>query len=186
MDFYELIAERYSVRKFKNEHLPKEIVDKMLGRSFEENFPKEICEIGEKALVIENLTERDGRVKDISMYVRRGEIVGLAGLVGGGKTELCKTLFGAYRKASGKIILNGKELNFKNPSEAVKNRIALVPEERRKEGVLVAETVTLASGMVKVLLETGITTPLDATICRPASWKPDAGVTFRVTVAPFT
>lgn len=119
-----------------------EIVEKMLGRSFEENFPKEVCEIGEKAFVIENLTEREGRVKDINMYVRKGEIVGLAGLVGGGKTELCKTIFGAYKKASGKITLNGKELKISTPADAVKNRIALVPEERRKEGVLVAETVT--------------------------------------------
>ena len=119
----------------------KEIVDKMLGRSFEENFPKEVCDIGETSLVVEHLTEREGRVKDVSMYVRKGEIVGLAGLVGGGKTELCKTLFGAYRKAGGKIILNGKELNLKTPTDAVKNRIALVPEERRKEGVLVNETV---------------------------------------------
>lgn len=119
-----------------------EIVEKMLGRSFEENFPKEVCEIGEKAFVIENLTEREGRVKDINMYVRKGEIVGLAGLVGGGKTELCKTIFGAYKKASGKITFNGKELKISTPADAVKNRIALVPEERRKEGVLVAETVT--------------------------------------------
>lgn len=120
----------------------KEIVDKMLGRSFEENFPKEACDIGEKALVIDHMTEREGRVKDISMYVRKGEIVGLAGLVGGGKTELCKTIFGAYHKSSGSVSLNGKELKIKNPTDAVKNRIALVPEERRKEGVLVAETVT--------------------------------------------
>ncbi|MCD8301011.1 MAG: sugar ABC transporter ATP-binding protein, partial [Clostridiales bacterium] len=120
----------------------KEIVDKMLGRSFEENFPKEACEIGEKAFIVENLTEREGRVKDINMYVRKGEIVGLAGLVGGGKSELCKTIFGAYRKSSGKITLNGKELNIKNTSDAVKDRISLVPEERRKEGVLVNESVT--------------------------------------------
>ena len=59
----------------------KEIVDKMLGRSFEENFPKEICEIGEKSFVVEHLNEHEGRVKDVSMYVRKGEIVGLAGLV---------------------------------------------------------------------------------------------------------
>lgn len=120
----------------------KEIVDKMLGRSFEENFPKQVCEIGEKAFEIDHLTEREGRVQDISMYVRKGEIVGLAGLVGGGKTELCKTIFGVYKKSDGIIRLNGKELNIKTPSDAVKNRIALVPEERRKEGVLVAETVT--------------------------------------------
>ncbi|WP_274419939.1 sugar ABC transporter ATP-binding protein [Blautia sp. XA-2221] len=120
----------------------KEIVDKMLGRSFEENFPKQVCEIGEKSFEIDHLTEREGRVQDISMYVRKGEIVGLAGLVGGGKTELCKTIFGVYKKSAGTIKLNGKELNIKTPSDAVKNRIALVPEERRKEGVLVAETVT--------------------------------------------
>jgi len=119
----------------------KEIVDKMLGRSFEENFPKEICDIGEKAFVVENLTERNGKVKNINMYVRKGEIVGIAGLVGGGKTELCKTLFGAYKTTSGKITYNGNELKIKTPADAVKNRIALVPEERRKEGVLVAETV---------------------------------------------
>ena len=74
--------------------------------------------------------------------IRKGEIVGLAGLVGAGKTELCKTIFGAYHKSGGTLTLNGKELKIKNPSDAVKNRIALVPEERRKEGVLVAETVT--------------------------------------------
>ena len=123
-----------------SETTSKEIVDKMLGRSFEENFPKEACEIGEKSFIIENLTEKEGKVKDISMYVRKGEIVGLAGLVGGGKTELCKTIFGAYKKKSGTITLNGKELKIKKPTDAVKNRIALVPEERRKEGVLVAET----------------------------------------------
>lgn len=120
----------------------KEIVDKMLGRSFEENFPKQVCEIGEKAFVVDHLTEHEGRVKDVSMYVRKGEIVGLAGLVGGGKTELCKTIFGAYKKSGGTVTLNGRELHIKTPSDAVKNRIALVPEERRKEGVLVAETVT--------------------------------------------
>ncbi len=120
----------------------KEIVDKMLGRSYEENFPKEICDIGEKAFVVENLTEREGRVKDINMYVRKGEIVGLAGLVGGGKSELCKTIFGYYKKASGKVMYNGKELKINNTKEAVKNRISLVPEERRKEGVLVQESVT--------------------------------------------
>ena len=125
-----------------SETTSKEIVDKMLGRSFDESFPKEVCDIGEKSFVVEHLTEREGRVKDVSLYVRKGEIVGLAGLVGGGKTELCKTLFGDYKKSSGTITLDGKELKFKNPSDAVKAGLSLVPEERRKEGVLVAETVT--------------------------------------------
>lgn len=125
-----------------SETTSKEIVDKMLGRSFDESFPKEVCDIGEKAFVVEHLSEREGRVKDVSLYVRKGEIVGLAGLVGGGKTELCKTLFGAFKKSSGTITLNGKELKLKTPTDAVKAGLSLVPEERRKEGVLVAETVT--------------------------------------------
>lgn len=119
----------------------KEIVEKMLGRSFEENFPKEIVPIGEKALEVDHLSESEGKVNDVSFYVRKGEIVGIAGLVGAGKSELCKTLFGALKKSSGTITLNGQKLRIKNPSDAVKNRMALVPEERRKEGVLVSETV---------------------------------------------
>lgn len=57
------------------------------------------------------------------MYVRKGEIVGLAGLVGAGKTELCKTIFGAYHKSGGTLTLNGKELKIKNPSDAVKTEL---------------------------------------------------------------
>ena len=120
----------------------REIVEKMLGRSFEENFPKEYVDIGGKAFEVKNLCGADGKVNDVSFYVRKGEIVGIAGLVGAGKSELCKTIFGAYERTGGSVMLDGKELRIGNPSQAVKNRIALVPEERRKEGVLVNETVT--------------------------------------------
>ena len=124
-----------------SETTSKEIVDKMLGRSFDESFPKEVCDIGDVSFVVDHLTEAEDRVKDVSLYVRKGEIVGLAGLVGGGKTELCKTLFGDYRKAAGTISLDGKELKMNSPADAVKQGLSLVPEERRKEGVLVSETV---------------------------------------------
>lgn len=120
----------------------KEIVDKMLGRSFEENFPKEVVPIGEVALEISHLSGADGKVNDVSLNVRKGEIIGVAGLVGAGKSELCKTIFGAYKKTDGTITLNGKALKIANPTDAVNNRIALVPEERRKEGVLVNENVS--------------------------------------------
>ncbi len=119
----------------------KEIVEKMLGRSFEENFPKETVTIGEKFFEVRNLSGAYGKVNNVSLYVKKGEIVGIAGLVGAGKSELCKTIFGSYKKTSGSVILNGKELKIGNPAQAVKNRIALVPEERRKEGVLVQESV---------------------------------------------
>ena len=120
----------------------KEIVEKMLGRSFEESFPKEPTEIGEKVFEVKNLCGAEGKVNDVSFHVRKGEIVGIAGLVGAGKSELCKTIFGGYKQTSGTTILNGKEIKIKNPSHAVKNRIALVPEERRKEIILVEDDVS--------------------------------------------
>ena len=119
----------------------KEIVEKMLGRSFEESFPKEFCEIGDVMFEVSHLCDEDGMVNDVSINIRAGEIVGIAGLVGAGKSELCKTIFGGRKRASGTLTLNGKELKIKTPSDAVSSGIALVPEERRKEGVLVDETV---------------------------------------------
>ncbi len=120
----------------------KEIVEKMLGRTFEEIFSKEKVPIGDKVFEVSHLSGAGGKVNDVSFYVRKGEIVGIAGLVGAGKSELCKTIFGAYAKTRGTISYNGAELKINNPSDAVRNRIALVPEERRKEGVLVNENVS--------------------------------------------
>ena len=122
--------------------ITKEIVEKMLGRKFEENFPKEACQIGEVLFQTEHLSGAGGKVKDVSIQVKKGEVVGIAGLVGAGKSELCKTIFGAYKKTGGKVMLKNRELKIANPSGAVKNRMALVPEERRKEGVLVNENVS--------------------------------------------
>lgn len=117
------------------------IVEYMLGRKFDETFPKEKLEIGEVLLDVKDLTEKELKIKDIAMTVRKGEIVGIAGLVGAGKTELCKTLFGALKKSGGDVKLNGKPVSNKNPHNSVKNGFALVPEERRKEGVLVNDPV---------------------------------------------
>jgi len=117
------------------------IVEIMLGRKFEENYPKVEVDIGDTLLEVDKLTERENKVNNISMTVRRGEIVGIAGLVGAGKTELCKTLFGAYRIGSGDIRLDGKRINPRTPTQAVRRGLALVPEERRKEGVLINDPV---------------------------------------------
>lgn len=117
------------------------IVEKMLGKSLSESFVKDAASNDERVFEVANLSDAEGKVNNVSLYVRRGEIVGIAGLVGAGKSELCKTIFAALRKSSGAIKLNGKELKIKSPSDAVKAGIGLVPEERRKEGVLVTETV---------------------------------------------
>ena len=119
----------------------KSIVDMMLGRSFEENFPKVQTEIGDIAFEVKDLCDEEGMLKNVSLNVRKGEIVGVSGLVGAGKSELCKTIFGDRKKKSGHVILNGKELKIKNPTHAVREKLGLVPEERRKEGVLVDEPV---------------------------------------------
>lgn len=119
----------------------KEIVEKMLGRSFEENYRKDATKIGEKMFEVEHLSDKEGKVNDVSLYVRKGEIIGLAGLVGAGKSETCKTIFGAMKKSGGSVSYNGKQLKINNPSDAVKQGMGLVPEERRKEGALVKESV---------------------------------------------
>lgn len=119
----------------------KMIVDKMLGRSFQEDFPKVDVKLGDVAFEGRNLQDEDGMVNDVSFTVRSGEIVGISGLVGAGKTELCKLLFGDSPKKGGQVLLHGKEIHIKSPTDAVRARIGLVPEERRKEGVLVDEPV---------------------------------------------
>lgn len=100
------ICEKYTVMRngvivdtspVTKETTSREIVEKMLGRTFEEQFHREKAKIGEKAFEVRNLSGADGKVEDVSFYVRKGEIVGIAGLVGAGKSELCKTIFGAYR-----------------------------------------------------------------------------------------
>ncbi|GAA4654738.1 sugar ABC transporter ATP-binding protein [Anaerocolumna aminovalerica] len=119
----------------------KDIVELMLGRKMEENYKKKNVNIGDVLLEVEGLTEEEGRVKNISLNVKRGEIIGIAGLVGAGKTELCKTLFSALKQSSGTVKLNGKAIKYKSPNAAVKHGFALVPEERRREGVLITDPV---------------------------------------------
>jgi simple sugar transport system ATP-binding protein len=125
------------------------LVEHMLGRQLEQQFPKHQATPGEPALVVKGLSDDSGKVRNVSFHVRKGEVVGIAGLVGAGKTELCKALFG-YTRASGERILNGKPLKIKSPNDAVRAGLALVPEERRKEGVLVEESV--ATNLTTVVL----------------------------------
>ncbi|MEH7159106.1 sugar ABC transporter ATP-binding protein [Neobacillus drentensis] len=116
------------------------VVEQMLGQKLEEQFPKRSTKIGNTVLEVKGLSDK-GKIRDLDIHVNSGEIIGIAGLVGAGKTELCKALFGAEKLSAGEVILNGKTIRFKNPYDAVKKGIALVPEERRKEGILVLESV---------------------------------------------
>ncbi|MDP9743122.1 UNVERIFIED_ORG: ABC-type sugar transport system ATPase subunit [Bacillus sp. B2I3] len=113
----------------------------MLGKTMDEQFPEVNASIGDVILEVNGLSDAE-KVKNVSLNIKAGEIIGLAGLVGAGKTELCKTLFGHTSITAGEVILNGRKLSLKSPHEAVKSGLALVPEERRKEGVLVQESVS--------------------------------------------
>jgi ABC-type sugar transport system ATPase subunit len=124
------------------------VVHMMVGRSLQEIFHKETVEIGEPILEVRGLT-RLGAVEDVSFTLRRGEILGFAGLVGAGRTETARLLFGADVRDSGQILLEGKPFTASSPAEAVKAGIGLVPEDRGLQGLVlkmpVQENIVLAT-----------------------------------------
>ncbi|AKA67389.1 sugar ABC transporter ATP-binding protein [Clostridium scatologenes] len=131
---------KFIVEKEIRETNQKQIVNYMLGRNFEGSYKKKQVKLGEKAIEIKNLS--DGKkIKDINIYARSGEIIGVAGLVGAGKTELCNAIFGASETISGEKLINGKKVKIMSPFDAVNLKIALVPEERRNQGVFIEESV---------------------------------------------
>jgi simple sugar transport system ATP-binding protein len=127
--------------EIKSDTSTSEIVELMLGQNYNMSFDKSHRKIGEVILETNNLGDLENRVHNVNMYARSGEIIGISGLVGAGKTELCKTLFGAYGKQKGSLKIGGKEVRLSSPVAAVKAGMAFIPEERRKEGVLVYEPV---------------------------------------------
>ncbi|OOB78519.1 MAG: ABC transporter [Epulopiscium sp. Nuni2H_MBin001] len=128
-------------KKIDDRLTQQQVVELMLGRKFEELYPKSKVDIGEVLLDVQGLSDKEKLIKKVHMNVRKGEIVGVTGLVGAGKTELCKTLFGAIKQVEGEIKIAGKIIKIKDPSSAVKQGLALVPEERSKEGILVEESI---------------------------------------------
>jgi len=118
------------------------VVEHMLGMKLDNQFPKKERTIGKVSFEVKAVSDGD-KVRSADLYIREGEIVGLAGLVGAGKTELCRVLFGASRLSSGDIQLRGKKLLLRSPHDAVKGGIILVPEERRREGIFVQESVSV-------------------------------------------
>lgn len=114
------------------------VVEQMLGRQLT-SVAKTSRVNATNVLTVENATNAD--VHDISLTVQTGEVVGIAGLVGAGKTELCKALFGDRPFQEGEVRIGGKAHRLRNPQAAIQAGIGLVPEERRKEGILVADSV---------------------------------------------
>ncbi|MDC7955892.1 galactose/methyl galactoside ABC transporter ATP-binding protein MglA [Fusobacterium simiae] len=114
----------------------EQIISMMVGRDLTERFPKKDNETKEMILEVKNLTAlNQPSIQNVSFELYKGEILGIAGLVGSKRTEIVETIFGIRPKASGEIILNGKSVKNKSPEDAIKNGFALVTEERRSTGI---------------------------------------------------
>ena len=113
----------------------KKLVSLMIGRTLESYFPERESNFGQMALTVENIHSGKA-VKDVSFEVREGEVLGISGLVGSGRTETMRAIFGADPLDGGRIILSGKEISIKSPMKAVKHGIGMLPEDRKAHGVL--------------------------------------------------
>ena len=111
-----------------------EIIANMVGREIKEKFPRVECEKGKLVLEVKNLNA--GRlVRNVGFSLYEGEIVGFAGLMGAGRTETTRAIFGVDQKESGVIVLDGKEVSINKPEDAIKAGIVLAPEDRKKDGL---------------------------------------------------
>ncbi|MDD7436386.1 Ribose import ATP-binding protein RbsA [uncultured Clostridium sp.] len=124
------------------------VVKAMVGRELTEQYPKRKVEIGDTILELKNFTQ-EGVFENISFKLRRGEILGLVGLVGAGRTETMQALFGITKPDSGEVYLKGQKVEFKKPVDAIKNGLAYVTEDRKGEGLVlpmsIAHNITLPS-----------------------------------------
>jgi methyl-galactoside transport system ATP-binding protein len=121
----------------------------MVGRELTQMFPKKKNKPADVILKVEELSSKHNHVKNISFALRRGEIVGFAGLAGSGRTEVIENLFGISERSGGKIYLDGKEIKNRTPREAIQNGFALLTEERRATGIFgnlnIRENTTISS-----------------------------------------
>ncbi len=114
-----------------------DLIKAMVGREITDMYPKEDIKLGEEIFRIENFS-RTGYFKDVSFDVRAGEIVGLTGLVGAGRTETIESVCGITKPDSGKVYLEGKEISIKKPKDAMDAGVILLPEDRQKQGLILS------------------------------------------------
>jgi ABC-type sugar transport system ATPase subunit len=112
-----------------------DLIKAMVGREISDLFPKPEVKLGDEVLRVEGMS-RIGYFKNVSFSVRAGEIVGLTGLVGAGRTEVVESICGITKPDAGRIFLEGKQIRVKNPADAMKKGIILLPEDRQKEGLI--------------------------------------------------
>lgn len=121
----------YNVDEITN----KDLITAMVGREINDMYPKPKIKIGSEVLKVEGLSQT-GYFKNVTFNVKRGEILGITGLVGAGRTEVAEAIFGVRKIDEGKIILEGKEVQVKSPRDAMKLGIGLLPEDRQLQGLI--------------------------------------------------
>ncbi|AHX74473.1 sugar ABC transporter ATP-binding protein [Streptococcus agalactiae] len=124
-----------------------ELVKKMVGRKLEDYYPEKHSEIGHVAFEVSNLC--GDNFEDVSFYVRKGEILGFSGLMGAGRTEVMRTIFGIDKKKSGKVKIDDQEITITSPSQAIKQGVGFLTENRKDEGLIldfnIKDNMTLPS-----------------------------------------
>ena len=118
-----------------------QIISMLVGREINDLYPKQATEIGETYLEVDQLSDRFGHVKDVSFKARRGEVLGFAGLVGSGRTETMRLIFGADRAKSGTIKLGDKSVTIKSPVDAIRNGVGLLTEDRKHQGLMLGLSI---------------------------------------------
>ncbi len=125
-----------------------QLIHMMVGRDITEVFPKTEADMGQVILEVKNLSYGN-RVKNVSFQLRRGEVLGISGLVGAGRSELVETIFGMRKKSGGEIFVDGKPVQINHPRHAIRNKIALITEDRKFTGLnligTVAENITIVN-----------------------------------------
>ena len=125
------------------------LISMMVGRELVDEYPKLEAKIGDVALEVKGLSTAK-LLHDVNFKVRHGEIVGLAGLVGAGRTETARAIFGADKRAEGEIYIDGKKIEVHSVQDAVKNKIALVPEDRKQQGLILIHSISINTSLVNL------------------------------------
>jgi ribose transport system ATP-binding protein len=139
----------------------KTLVEEMVGRPLDRIFPPIVPVSGETLIEIENLTSADGAFTDVSFSVKAGEVFGIAGIIGAGRTELVRAIAGADRAASGRVRIGGEEIKLAGPRDALAHGVVLVPEDRKAQGLVLAHSIAenLALGNYDRIAPTGWVVP---------------------------
>jgi len=117
-----------------------DLISMMVGRKLEEQFPYRKSSKGQTILKVESLCFSE-KVCNISFQAKSGEILGVSGLMGSGRTEMAKTIFGEYKKSSGKVFVDGEEVNINSPKDAIEKGICYLSEDRKQEGLILGMSV---------------------------------------------